>query len=126
MSRTAWRDSRANAGGVIEALAPAHINESCLPTEALLARIAVSKYADGLPLFRQEGIYARYGVEIDRRLMAQWMGRVGFELEIFAAHVLAEILTRPTWPPVPCSRRTITPAQAPEAAAQTPPANKAG
>ena len=83
------------ADGVIQALAPAHIIESGLPTEALLAQIAVSKYADGLPLFRQEGIYARDGVEIDRRLMAQWMGRVGFELEILASHVLGEILKGP-------------------------------
>lgn len=81
-----------DAEGVIQALAPAHIIESGLPTEALLAQIAVSKYADGLPLYRQEGIYARDGVEIDRRLMAQWMGRVGFELEILAEHVLNEIL----------------------------------
>ncbi|AOZ71177.1 transposase (plasmid) [Rhodobacter xanthinilyticus] len=81
-----------DADGVIQALAPAHIIESGLPTEALLAQISVSKYADGPPLFQQEGIYARDGVEIDRRLMAQWMGRVGFELEILAAHVLGEIL----------------------------------
>ena len=81
-----------DAKGVIQALAPAHIIESGLPTEALLAQIAVSKYADGLPLFRQEGIYARDLVDLDRRLMAQWMGRVGFELEILAEHVLNEIL----------------------------------
>lgn len=78
--------------GVIQASAPAHIIESGLPTEALLAQIAVSKYADGLPLYRQEGIYARDGVELDRRLMAQWMGRTGFELDILADHVLGEIL----------------------------------
>ncbi len=29
---------------------PAHIIEGGIPTEALLAQIAVSKYADGLPL----------------------------------------------------------------------------
>lgn len=78
--------------GVIQALAPAHIIESGLPTEALLAQIAVSKYADGLPLYRQEGIYARDQVDLDRRLMAQWMGRVGFELDILADHVLGEVL----------------------------------
>ncbi|MEY4891144.1 MAG: hypothetical protein RIQ75_2274 [Pseudomonadota bacterium] len=81
--------------GVIQALAPAHIIESGLPTEALLAQIAVSKYADGLPLYRQEGIYARDQVDLDRRLMAQWMGRVGFELDILAAHVLGEVLKGP-------------------------------
>lgn len=56
--------------GVIQALAPAHIIESGIPTEALLAQIAASKYADGLPLYRQEGIYARDLVDLDRRLMA--------------------------------------------------------
>ena len=81
--------------GVLQAIAPARIIESGLPTEALLAYIAVSKYADGLPLYRQEGIYARDQVEIDRRLMAQWMGRVGYELDILADHVLGEVLKGP-------------------------------
>jgi transposase len=45
------------------------------PTEALLAQIAVSKYADGLPLYRQQAIYARDQVELDRSLMAQWIGQ---------------------------------------------------
>lgn len=80
-----------NADGVIQAPAPAHIIEGGIPTEALLAQVAVSKYADGLPLYRQEGIYARDNLELDRRLMAQWMGRVGFELDILADHVLGEV-----------------------------------
>ena len=80
-----------NEDSVIQALAPAHIIEAGIPTEALLAQIAVSKYADGLPLYRQEAIYARDKVEISRSLMAQWMGKVGFELEILADYVLAQI-----------------------------------
>jgi transposase len=80
-----------NEDGVIQAPAPAHIIEGGLPTEALLAQIAVSKYADGLPLYRQEAIYARDQVELDRALMAQWMGRLGFELEILAEYVLTLI-----------------------------------
>jgi transposase len=55
-----------NEDGVIQAAAPAHIIEAGIPTEALLAQIAVSKYADGLPLYRQEAIYARDKVELDR------------------------------------------------------------
>ncbi|RWR04034.1 IS66 family transposase, partial [Paenirhodobacter populi] len=55
-----------NADGVIQA--PAHLIEGGIPTEALPAKIAVSKYADGLPLYRQKGIYARDGVELERRL----------------------------------------------------------
>ncbi len=77
--------------GVIQALAPAHIIESGLPTERLLAYIAVSKYADGLPLYRQEAIYLRDGVEINRNLMAQWMGHLGFELQICADYILEQV-----------------------------------
>lgn len=80
-----------NEDGIIQAAAPAHIIEGGIPTEALLAQIAVSKYADGLPLYRQEAIYARDKVDLDRALMAQWMGRLGFELEILSDHVLTLI-----------------------------------
>jgi len=65
-----------NRDGVIQAPASPHIIESGIPTEALLAQIAISKYADGLPLYRQEAIYARDGVELSRSLMAQWMGNL--------------------------------------------------
>lgn len=77
--------------GVVQALAPAHIVESGLPTERLLAYIAVSKYADGLPLYRQEAIYLRDGVEVSRSLMAQWMGHLGFELQMLADYILERI-----------------------------------
>ncbi|MGY4157943.1 transposase [Bradyrhizobium sp. USDA 4461] len=81
-----------NADGVIQAPAPAHIiEEGGIPTEALLAQIAVAKYADGLPLYRQEAIYARDHVELDRQLMAQWMGKLGFELEILADYIFSEV-----------------------------------
>ena len=39
----------------------------------LLAHVAVSKYADHLPLYRLEGIFARSGVEIARSTMCAWM-----------------------------------------------------
>ena len=76
---------------ILQAPAPEHIVEAGLPTEALLAHVAVSKYADGLPLYRQEAIYGRDGVELSRSLMAQWMGSVGFHFEPLAAHALARI-----------------------------------
>lgn len=77
--------------GVVQALAPAHIIEGGLPTERLLAYIAVSKYADGLPPYRQEAIYLRDGVEISRSLMAQWMGHLGFELQMLADYILERV-----------------------------------
>jgi transposase len=81
-----------NADGVIQAPAPNHIIEGGLPTEALLAMIAVSKYADGLPLYRQAAIYARDGVELDRSVTAPWMGRLGFELEPLTEHMMRAVL----------------------------------
>ena len=42
----------------------------------LLAHILVSKYCDHLPLYRQSGIYAREGVDLDRATMAAWVGKV--------------------------------------------------
>jgi transposase len=77
--------------GVTQAPASAHLVEAGIPTEALLAHIAVAKYADGLPLYRQEAIFAREQIELGRNLMAGWMGRIGFHLEPLAERVLHHI-----------------------------------
>lgn len=76
---------------VLQALAPLHIIEGGLPSERLLAYIAMSKYADSLPLYRQEAIYLRDSVVLSRSLMAQWMGHPGFELRILADYILERI-----------------------------------
>jgi transposase len=44
-----------------------------IATEGLLAHIAVSKFADGLPLYRQQKIFSRLDVELSRTTMANWM-----------------------------------------------------
>jgi len=59
--------------------APALI-EGGLATEALLAHVAVAKFADHLPLYCQSQIMARQGVEIDRSTLADWMGKVSFHI----------------------------------------------
>jgi transposase len=43
----------------------------------LLAYIVVSKYADALPLARQEGIFKRYGIDLVRSTMASWVIALG-------------------------------------------------
>jgi transposase len=60
---------------IMQAPLPSLPIERGRPGPGLLAHVAVSKYADGLPLYRQSEIYARQGVEIDRSTMADWMGR---------------------------------------------------
>jgi transposase len=47
--------------------------EKGLPGPGLMAHVAVSKYADHLPLYRQEGIFKRAGVELSRSTMCDWM-----------------------------------------------------
>jgi len=42
-------------------------------TEGLVAHIAVSKFADGLPLYRQEKIFSRIGIDLPRATMANWL-----------------------------------------------------
>jgi transposase len=44
-----------------------------IATPGLIAHIAVSKYCDALPLYRQEKIFARLGIELTRSTMAGWM-----------------------------------------------------
>ena len=49
--------------------------EKGLPGPGLLAQVAVSKHADHLPLYRQEGIFGRHGVTLSRQTMCDWMRR---------------------------------------------------
>jgi transposase len=66
--------------GVIQAPAPARLIEGGLPTEATVAQVLVSKYADHLPLYRQAQIYARQGIDLDRSTLADWVGRAAWHL----------------------------------------------
>jgi transposase len=42
---------------------------------SLLTQVIVSKYADHLPLNRQEKMFRRFGVELPRQTMCGWMGQ---------------------------------------------------
>jgi len=61
----------------------------------LIAQVAISKYVDHLPLYRQEAIYARSGVELGRTSMAEWMGAAGVALQPLVAVLRAELLGHP-------------------------------
>ncbi len=54
---------------------PSVLQERCIAAPGLIAQILVSKYADHLPLYRQESIYeSRHGVYLPRQSMARWVG----------------------------------------------------
>ena len=59
---------------IVQAAAPSRPIERGLPTAALLAQVIGAKYADHCPLYRQEGIYRRSGVELPRAMLASWVG----------------------------------------------------
>ena len=56
----------------IAPMPPAMIDKG-IATAGLLAYIVASKFCDSLPLYRQEKQFARIGVELSRRTMADWM-----------------------------------------------------
>ncbi len=75
--------------GVVQAPAPARLIEGGLPTEATVAQVLVSKYADHLPLYRQSQIYARQGIALDRSTLADWVGRAAWLLRPIHERLLA-------------------------------------
>jgi len=84
---------RSCTDGVVQAPAPARLIEGGLPTEAFIADVLVSKYADHLPLYRQSQILAREGVTIDRSTLAHWVGFAAAELEPLHAHLMKLLKT---------------------------------
>ena len=65
-------------GGAVKiAPLPPQLIPQGIATPGLLAHVATSKYADSLPLYRQEEIFERLGVDLGRATMANWMIEVG-------------------------------------------------
>jgi transposase len=56
---------------------PAALIEKSIASAGLLAHIAVSKFCDYLPLYRQEQIFRRLGLDLSRQTMSVWMLKVG-------------------------------------------------
>jgi len=65
---------------VAEPVAPAIVDRG-IAAPGLLAQVAIQKYADHLPLYRQEAIFARAGIPLSRTTLAEWIGAVGVALQ---------------------------------------------
>lgn len=78
---------------IVQAEAPSRPITRGIAGPGLLAHVLVSKYGDHLPLYRQEEMYAREGVELDRSTLADWVGQANglFEplVEAQRRHVMA-------------------------------------
>jgi hypothetical protein len=60
---------------------PPRIIPKVLATAAMLAHVVASKYADGLPLYRQNGILIRAGIDIPRSTLANWTIKSGQSIQ---------------------------------------------
>jgi transposase len=74
---------------VLQAPAPERVIDRGLPGPGLLAHVVTAKFCDHLPLYRQSQIFAREGVDLDRGILARWVGEVASLLE-----PVAEVLRR--------------------------------
>ena len=87
---------RACENGVRQAPAPARLIEGGMPTEATIAQVLVSKYADHLPLYRQAQIYARQGgTDLDRSTLADWVGHAAWHLRPLHERLLVKLKQMP-------------------------------
>jgi transposase len=95
----------ASCDTIVQAPAPTRPIERGMAGPGLLAHVVVGKYADHLPLYRQAEIFAREGVELDRTLLAQWVGNVSAVLtpltDALRAHVFAADVVHADDTPLP-------------------------
>ena len=59
--------------GIIVAPRPQTIIPKSLGHSSLIADVVTSKFVDGLPLYRQEAIFEREGIDLSRQTMSGWM-----------------------------------------------------
>lgn len=71
------------------AVLPKHPIAKSMASIGLLAYIIVAKYMDGLPLYRLESILKRYGGEVTRTSMANWIIRLAIQCQPLI-HLLRE------------------------------------
>jgi transposase len=69
--------------------------EKSQASSGLLASIAVSKYADSLPLYRQHAILSRFDVDINRSTLANWMIKCGELIQPLINCFDEQILSQP-------------------------------
>jgi transposase len=56
---------------------PAQLIEKSMASPSLVAGIAIAKFCDHLPLYRQEQIFERIGITLSRQTMSAWILTVG-------------------------------------------------
>ena len=79
-------------GGILTQELPDSIIPRCRADESFLAEILTRKFADHLPLYRISEILTRQKIGISRKLLSQWVIRVGLALKPLKDEMLKQIL----------------------------------
>ena len=75
----------------VGALPPRPLDKG-IPGPGFLAHLITSKYADHLPLYRQQQIYRRYGLELPRSTLCGWVAYVSETLSPIVAAMKTTVL----------------------------------
>ena len=78
--------------GVVQAALPPRPIEKGRPGPGLLAHVLVSKYVDHLPLYRQSRIFDRFGVDLARSTLCDWVAVCVEEFEPIVAELRRAVL----------------------------------
>jgi transposase len=81
-------------GGVRTAPTPPQPIPKSLASPGLWAWVVTAKIADGLPLYRQEAMFRRLGIDLPRNTLAAWLIRLGRLVPPLINLLRDELLTR--------------------------------
>jgi transposase len=83
-------------GGAVKiAPVPVQLIPKSLCTPSLLANIVIGKFADSLPLYRQENQFKRYGIDLPRSTMSNWLLKVYLMCQPLIELLRLELLSGP-------------------------------
>ena len=78
--------------GIITAELPDSIISRCRADESFLAEVLTRKFADHLPLYRISEILGRQKIGVSRKILSQWVVRLGMTLKPLRDEMLKQIL----------------------------------
>lgn len=90
--RPKYANPKKEEAGIITADLPEALLPKCRADDSLLAEIVTKKFADHLPLYRIEEILMREGIKISRKLLSQWVIRIGDALRPLYGEMLKRVL----------------------------------
>lgn len=80
---------------VVSASLPAQLIPKGIPEAGLVAQVLIGKYCDRQPLYHQQQVFARAGVELPESTLAGWVGAACDRLTPLAELLRGELLNRP-------------------------------